>query len=123
MQIKPPRGTRAESPGAPRNTPDRPTAPKKHFSLHGPPPGPSARILTPKPAKQPTLPAAVEDIERQRHAIDRLLDQAARGRDFSPQQLLGLQATVYRYNENVEVLSRVVDKSVGALKTLLNTQV
>lgn len=94
----------------------------KTFRLDGP------ASSTAGPAEPPrTAPTAVartlEQLEKQRRSIDRLLDQAARGRDFSPGQLLRLQTTVYRYAQDLELLSRVVDRTVGALKTTLNTQV
>lgn len=97
-------------------------ATNKTFRLDGP------ASPTAGPAEPPrTAPTAVartlEQLEKQRRSIDRLLDQAARGRDFSPGQLLRLQTTVYRYAQDLELLSRVVDRTVGALKTTLNTQV
>ena len=45
------------------------------------------------------------------------------GRQYTPGQLLGLQAQIYRYSARVEIVSRVVDKTVGAIKTTLNTPV
>lgn len=89
-------------------------------------PGPSAsdaRAPGRTGSAGPTMPQALQDLEQQRKRIDKLLAQAAGGRSFSPQQLLKLQATVYRYGQDLEVLSRVVDKTVGALKQTLNTQV
>lgn len=55
--------------------------------------------------------------------VDALLDAAARGKTFSPAQLLALQATVARYSQTVEVLSRVADRLVGAVKQAVGTQV
>jgi hypothetical protein len=55
--------------------------------------------------------------------VDALLEAAARGRSFTPAQLLAMQATVARYAQTVEVVSRVADRLVGALKQTLGTQV
>ena len=55
--------------------------------------------------------------------IDTLLAAAARGKTFSPSELLALQATVFRYSQAVEVVSRATDKLVGAVKQTMGTQV
>jgi hypothetical protein len=47
---------------------------------------------------------------------------ASRG-NRSPHELLLLQAAMYRYAERIELTSRVVDKTAGAVKTVLGTQV
>lgn len=38
------------------------------------------------------------------------------------QELLEVQATVYAYSQQTDVATRVVDRSAGALRQLLNTQ-
>jgi hypothetical protein len=55
--------------------------------------------------------------------VDTLLAAAARGKTFSPSELIALQATVFRYSQAVEVVSRAADKLVGAVKQTLGTQV
>src|SRR5204862_6425537 len=55
--------------------------------------------------------------------VDSLLAAAARGKTFSPSELLALQATVFRYSQAVEVVSRATDKLVGAVKQTRGTQV
>ena len=55
--------------------------------------------------------------------VDTLLAAAARGKTFSPAELLALQASVFRYSQAVEVVSRATDKLVGAVKQTMGTQV
>src|SRR5580704_9394757 len=55
--------------------------------------------------------------------IDALLDAAARGKTFKPCELLAMQASVARYSQTVEVVSRVADRLVGAIKQTMGTQV
>ena len=55
--------------------------------------------------------------------LDALLEAAARGKTFTPAQLLSMQATVARYAQTVEVVSRVADCLVGAIKQTMGTQV
>ena len=63
----------------------------------------------------------IGDLERQRQRIDHAIARAAGGAAFSPAQLVALQAQVYRYSTELEVISRVVDRTVGAVKTAINT--
>jgi len=55
--------------------------------------------------------------------LDAILDAAARGKTFTPAELLAMQASVFRYSQTVEVLSRATDRLVGAVKQTLGTQV
>ncbi len=54
--------------------------------------------------------------------MDGALRRAMRGRDLSPQRLLALQAGVYRYTQELELASKVVDKATGAVKQTLQSQ-
>ena len=66
------------------------------------------------------LLASAADRER---AIDGFVRAAAGGRTFTPGQLLAVQATVARYAQTVEVVSRAADRLFGAVKQTLGTQV
>jgi hypothetical protein len=55
--------------------------------------------------------------------VDALLEAAARGKTFTAGELLAMQATVFRYSQTVEVLSRATDRLVGAVKQTLGTPV
>jgi len=91
-----------------------------------------AAVSTPRPpARPPAANAATASpvralLERTlggEQRIDTLLAAAARGKTFSPSELLALQATVFRYSQAVEVVSRATDKLVGAVKQTMGTQV
>lgn len=55
--------------------------------------------------------------------VDALIAAAARGRTFGAGELIALQATVFRYSQTVEVISRAADRLVGSIKQTLGTQV
>jgi hypothetical protein len=55
--------------------------------------------------------------------IDAILDAAAKGKTFTAGELLAMQATVFRYSQTIEVLSRATDRLVGAVKQTLGTSV
>ena len=81
-----------------------------------PPIGPDTRVA-------PALPGALRDIEGVRARIDDMLLQARRGRTFSPQELLCLQADSHRYAQTVEFAARAVEHGVQGLRQALNAQV
>jgi hypothetical protein len=74
---------------------------------------------------QPTGPVRtlLERVVRTENKVDALLQAAARGKTFSPSELLALQASVFRYSQTVEVVSRVADRLVGAIKQTIGTSV
>ncbi len=79
----------------------------------------------PPPASPPVHPARamLQSVERARGRLDGLLAEARRGRTFTAQELLALQADAYRYSQTVEVASRVVEHGAQAVKQAVNTQV
>jgi len=94
--------------------------------------------MAPAPVANPPNPAATTPASRgpagpvramleramgSEKQIDALLDAAARGKTFKPGELLAMQATVARYSQTVEVVSRVADRLVGAIKQTMGTQV
>jgi hypothetical protein len=101
---------RALGPAAPTTiAAGKPAAVPAHPVVPGPPAGPVRAMF-----------ARALSAERQ---VDGLLEAAARGKTFTPAQLLAMQATVARYAQTVEVVSRVADRLVGAIKQTIGTQV
>jgi len=85
----------------------------------GAPPSPPP---TPVPASTAVRGVLERAVAAERN-LDSLLAAAARGKTFSPAELLALQATVFRYSQTVEIVSRVADRLVGAVKQVMGTQV
>jgi len=101
--------TPAQSPPAPPAKAPPDPRPKPTANVAGAPAGPVHGLL-----------ARALDGERR---VDALLAAAARGKTFSPSELFALQATVFRYSQAVEVVSRATDKLIGAVKQTMSTQV
>lgn len=80
----------------------------------------SSQAEVPSPAAAPAR-AALASVERARERLDAVLAAARRGRTFSAQELLALQADAYRYAQTVEVASRVVEHGAQALRQAVNT--
>jgi len=85
-------------------------------------PGPTPASRGARPSTSPVR-AMLQRAVGSEKQIDALLDAAARGQTFKPGELLAMQATVARYSQTVEVVSRVADRLVGAVKQTMGTQV
>ena len=55
--------------------------------------------------------------------LDHILQLAESGRSFSPNELLALQAHVYRASQELDLAGKVVEKATGGVKQVLQTQV
>jgi hypothetical protein len=62
-------------------------------------------------------------VEQVRARLDHALAQARGGRTFSPQELLALQADAYRYQQTVELASKVAEAGAQTVRQAVNTQV
>jgi hypothetical protein len=89
--------------------------------------GAALRARIPPASASPTAPqlarAALEHVERARRRLDDALVAARRGRTFTAQELLALQADAYRFSQAVEVASKVVEQGAQAVKQTVNTQI
>jgi hypothetical protein len=83
---------------------------------------PPSRIKSPAPAAG-TVRALVQGAFDAERRLDVALAAAARGKSFSPGELLALQTAAFRYSQTVEIVSRAADRLVGAIKQTLGTQV
>ncbi len=93
-------------------------------------PPPPATARPPEVARAPAASPTRESLQKflqgaidAEKEIDTVLKAAARGKTFSAGELLALQSKVFRYSQSVEVISRGLDKLVGAVKQTLGTQV
>ncbi len=63
------------------------------------------------------------DLEKGQGVMDKLINQAASGKQFTNAELLGLQAGMYKYTQELELTGKVVEKATSGLKDTLKTQV
>ena len=54
--------------------------------------------------------------------IDRAIRSASRGQGMKPEQLIALQAGVFRYTQELELASKLVEKTTGAIRQTLQSQ-
>lgn len=107
--------------GARSAAPPRPPSSERSFSaaLHRA----RTRSAAPDPLSGMEL---LRDAARRVARGDRLLDRTVRaaraGRVFGNEELITLQASVYRYSQELELASELVDKSTSAVKYVLQSQ-
>jgi len=55
--------------------------------------------------------------------LDKIIKLATSGKSFSPTELLAIQAGVYKFSQELELTSKVVEKATDGVKQTLQTQV
>jgi len=65
----------------------------------------------------------LEDVMAGQNKYGKIMELAMSGREFSQAELLALQAGVYRFSQELELTSKVIEKGTSAIKQTLNTQV
>jgi hypothetical protein len=55
--------------------------------------------------------------------LDGIIKMATSGRQFNPTELLAIQAGVYKFSQELELTSKVVEKATSGVKQTLQTQV
>jgi len=92
----------------------------------GPPPGLApagpARVAPAHDGPAQLRRVLVDLVEGERR-MDGVIRAALSGRDFTMPELIAIQATVLRHSQQVEAVSRLLDRLTGAVKTALQTQV
>jgi chemotaxis protein histidine kinase CheA len=65
----------------------------------------------------------VQELVSGQNKMDDIMKMATSGRQFSPQQMIALQAGVYRFSQELELTSKVIEKTTGSIKQTMNTQI
>lgn len=65
----------------------------------------------------------MEDVMQGQNKLEEIVNLSLSGRNFSTSELLALQAGVYRFTQELELTSKVVEKGTATIKQTMNTQV
>ncbi len=65
----------------------------------------------------------VSSMEKNQQSIDKLINGGLSGKEFTNQEMLSLQAGMYKYSQELDLTSKVVEKATSGLKDTLKTQV
>ena len=72
---------------------------------------------------QSAIMSMLSSMERGQANMDKLINTSMSGVQFSNQELLQMQAGMYRYTQELELTGKVVEKATTGLKDTLKTQV
>jgi len=63
------------------------------------------------------------NMEKGQASLDKLINGGLGGKNFSNSELLSLQAGMYKYSQELDLTSKIVEKATSGLKDTLKTQV
>lgn len=106
----------------------------RHRAAAAPAPAPAVNVPTPAapsaiaPVRGVTAPSLTElgsgllnRVARGERYVETTVRRGVRGEAFSPEELLVVQAQVYRASQDLELLSKLVEKGTSAVKTVLQS--
>lgn len=65
----------------------------------------------------------VDQLVKGQDKMTGIMNTAMSGKQFSPTELLGMQAGIYRYSQELDLTGKVVQQLTSGIKQTLNTQV
>jgi hypothetical protein len=89
----------------------------------------TTRAAEPVDAKPETSKASnmvsgvVNSLEKGQLNLEKLINSGMSGKNFSNSELLSLQASMYKYTQELDLTSKVVEKATSGLKDVVKTQV
>ena len=85
--------------------------------------GPNKAVVAPDTAAETGLKKLLEQVAAGQNKMDSIITMATSGKVYGPQQLLSIQAAVYKFSQELELTSKVVEKGTNAVKQTMQTQV
>jgi hypothetical protein len=84
---------------------------------------PSTRVGAAADTKRSRMANMLEGLINGQDKMTKIMNMALSGRQFSPPELIAMQAGVYRFAQELELTSKVVEKATSGIKQTMNTQV
>jgi hypothetical protein len=69
------------------------------------------------------MTSMVDSLEKGQVNLEKLISAGANGKKFSNSEMLSLQASMYKYTQELDLTSKVVEKATSGLKDVVKTQV
>ncbi len=82
----------------------------------------AARVEGTADAKAAQAAKVLDRITAAQQRLDHILDLAQGGKNFTPAELIAMQAHVYRASQELDLAGKVVEKATGGVKQVLQTQ-
>ena len=74
-------------------------------------------------AERSQMVEIIEQLAGGQDKMSNIMNLALSGKKFSSSELLAMQAGIYRFSQELEITSKVVEKATSGIKQTLNTQV
>jgi hypothetical protein len=84
---------------------------------------PSQRVNPAAEANRSYWGNMIEELVGGQDKMQGIMNMALSGQQFSPPELIAMQAGVYKYAQELELTSKVVEKATSGIKQTMNTQV
>jgi hypothetical protein len=84
---------------------------------------PSTRVGAAAKAKESKVVTMMQGLIGGQDKMTKIMKMALSGRQMNPQELLAMQAGVYRFSQELDLTSKVVEKATSGIKQTMNTQV
>lgn len=84
---------------------------------------PAMRVGRTARTERSKIASMLEGLVNGQNKMNKIMNLALSGKQFSPQELLALQAGVYHFSQELELTSKVIEKATSGVKQTMNTQV
>ena len=74
-------------------------------------------------AKEGGLKSVLNQVVDGQNKLDQIIKMATSGKTYGNQELLAIQAAVYKFSQELELTSKVVEKATSGVKQTMQTQV
>ena len=74
-------------------------------------------------AERSQMVEIIEQLAGGQDKMSNIMNLALSGKKFSSSELLAMQAGIYRFSQELEITSKVVEKATSGIKQTMNTQV
>lgn len=74
-------------------------------------------------ARESGLKSVLNQVVDGQNKLDQIIKMATSGKTYGNQELLAIQASVYKFSQELELTSKVVEKATSGVKQTMQTQV
>ena len=84
---------------------------------------PTMRVGEAAKTERSKVAKMLESMVNGQDKMTEIMNMALSGRQFSPPELIAMQAGVYKFTQELELTSKVIEKATSGVKQTMNTQV
>lgn len=84
---------------------------------------PTMRVGETAKTERSKIASMLESMVNGQDKMTEIMNMALSGRQFSPPELIAMQAGVYKFTQELELTSKVIEKATSGVKQTMNTQV